>query len=143
MGASLNKVILIGRLCADPECRSTQTGKKVVSFRLAVDRRSRDAQADFIPVTAWDKLAEICEKYLVKGKQVAIEGRLQTRIYEVDGQKRSAFDVVADNMVMIGSRNDNEAYQGGGSNQYQPASQPSGGFDDNYGDVEAMQDVPF
>ena len=83
----MNKVILAGRLVRDPELRYTQTGKAVVSFSLAVNRRfsrSADQQqtADFIPIVVWDKLAEVCSKHLFKGSQVLIEGRMQVRNYE-------------------------------------------------------------
>ncbi len=145
--SSLNRVILIGRVVAAPESRFTNTGKQVASFRIAVDRRQRNADgssnADFIPIVAWEKLADICVKYLTKGKLVAIEGRLQTRTYEgQDGQKRSAFDVVADDMRML-SRNEN----GGGYSRPQDSGSdygsarpqaPAGDFDN----ID-MDDVPF
>jgi single-strand DNA-binding protein len=111
--SSLNRVILIGRVVAQPDLRYTQNGKAVANFRLAVDRRGRgdgENNADFIPVVAWERTAEICGEFLTKGKLVAIEGRLQTRTYETkDGQKRSAFDVVADDMRMLSGRNEGEA----------------------------------
>ena len=111
--SSLNRVILIGRVVAQPEMRYTTTGKAVANFRLAVDRRGRgdgENNADFIPIVAWERLAEICGEFLTKGKLVAIEGRLQTRTYETkDGQKRSAFDIVADDMRMLSGRNEGEA----------------------------------
>lgn len=82
----MNKVILSGRLVRDPEIRYTQTGKAVASFTLAVNRRfsrntNQEQTADFIPIIVWDKLAEICSKYLFKGSQVLIEGRMQIRTY--------------------------------------------------------------
>ena len=90
----MNKVILAGRLVRDPEIRYTQTGKAVASFTLAVNRRfsrntNQEQTADFIPIVVWDKLAEVCSKYLFKGSQVLIEGRMQVRNYEAqDGSKR-------------------------------------------------------
>ena len=111
--SSLNRVILIGRVVAQPEMRYTTSGKAVANFRLAVDRRGRgdgENNADFIPIVAWERTAEICGEFLTKGKLVAIEGRLQTRTYETkDGQKRSAFDIVADDMRMLSGRNEGEA----------------------------------
>lgn len=108
--SSLNRIILIGRVVAAPEMRYTTSGKAVANFRLAVDRRGKNDEADFIPIVAWERLAEICGEFLTKGKLVAIEGRLQTRTYETkDGQKRSAFDVVADDMRMLSGRNEGEA----------------------------------
>ena len=106
----MNKVVLIGRLARDPEVRYTQSGKAVTSFTLAVDRRVRkdvDAQqtADFIPVVAWDKLAEICGNYLAKGRRTAVEGHIQVRSYEAkDGAKRYATEVIAENVEFLGDK---------------------------------------
>lgn len=99
----MNKVILIGRLTADPELRYTPSGAPVANFTVAVDRKfSKQDETDFIPVVAWRRLAEICNEFLHKGKLVAVEGRLQTRTYEdKDGQRRKAFEVVADEMQML------------------------------------------
>lgn len=110
----MNKVILIGRLTRDPEVRYTQSGKAFATFSLAVDRRFRrnaeangQPTADFIPCMAWDKLAEIIGNNLGKGRRVGIEGRLQTRTYEAkDGSKRSAFDIVVDELEFLDSRSD-------------------------------------
>lgn len=124
--SSLNRVILIGRVVAQPDLRYTQNGKAVANFRLAVDRRGRgdgENNADFIPIVAWERLAEICGEFLAKGKLVAIEGRLHTRTYETkDGQKRSAFDIVADDMRMLSGRNEGEA-QGAPAPAQRPAPQ--------------------
>lgn len=107
--SNYNRVILIGRVAANPELRYTATGKAVVGFRLAVDRRFSGAggekEADFFQITAWQKLAEICNEFLTLGKLIMIEGRLQSRTYEgQDGQKRTAFEIVADDMRMLGAR---------------------------------------
>ena len=101
--ASQNKIFLIGRVAVPPELRYTPSGAAVANFLLAVDRKfSKNDETDFIPVVAWRRLAEICNEYLNKGKLVSIEGRLQTRSYETqDGQKRKAFEVVADEMQML------------------------------------------
>jgi single-strand DNA-binding protein len=104
----MNKVVLIGRLTRDPELRYTQGGKAFTTFTLAVDRRfSKDKQqtADFIPCMAWDKLAEIIGNNLAKGRRVGVEGRLQTRTYDAkDGSKRSAFDVVLDELEFLDAK---------------------------------------
>ena len=106
----MNKAILIGRLARDPEVRYTQSGKAVTSFTLAVDRRvhkDSDAQqtADFIPVVAWDKLAEICGNYLTKGRKTAVEGHIQVRSYEAqDGSKRYVTEVIAENVEFLGDK---------------------------------------
>jgi len=103
----LNKVILIGRLVADPELRYTANGTPVASFRLAVDRRTTGPdgkrEADFIDIVVFRRLAEICAQYLNKGRPVAVDGRLQVRSYTTnDGQKRKTYEVVANDMQMLG-----------------------------------------
>ena len=106
----MNKVVLIGRLVRDPEVRYTQSGKAVTSFTLAVDRRVRkDAEAqqtaDFIPIVAWDKLAEVCGNYLTKGRRTAVEGRIQVRSYEAkDGSKRYVTEIIAESVEFLGDK---------------------------------------
>lgn len=107
----MNKVILTGRLAADPESRTTANGVATCTFRLAVQRRFANAQgvreADFLPVIAWKQLAEICTKYLAKGRMVAVEGSIQTRSYDAqDGSKRYVTEIVADNVEFLGSKDD-------------------------------------
>lgn len=100
----MNKVILVGRLTQDPEVRYTQNGKAVASFTIAVNRiaAGQGQNADFIPVVAWEKLAEICGNNLTKGQRVLAEGRLQIRSYETpDGQKRRVAEVVAQNIEFL------------------------------------------
>jgi single-strand DNA-binding protein len=98
----MNKVIIVGRLTRDPEVRYTQTGKAVTSFSVAVDTGfGENKRADFIPVVVWEKLAEVCGNNLTKGRRVLVEGRLQIRDYEKDGQKRRAADVVAQNVEFL------------------------------------------
>ncbi|MFB3880521.1 MAG: single-stranded DNA-binding protein [Armatimonadota bacterium] len=99
----LNRVILIGRLTADPELRYTPSGVPVASFRLAVDRQFKsqggERETDFINIVAWRKSAEFATNYLGKGRLVSIEGRLQVRQWTTqDGQRRTSYDVVADNI---------------------------------------------
>ena len=93
----MNKAILIGRLCADPEVGTTGGGKKYARYRLAVDRPTKaDGQqnADFLPCVAWEKGADFVERYLSKGTKIAIEGRIQTGSYEKDGVKHYTTDIV-------------------------------------------------
>ena len=97
----INRVILIGRMCFDPELRYTPSGVAVVNFRVAVDRRMPNPQgereADFIDIVAWRQNAEFTSNYLAKGRLVAIEGRLQVRQWTTnDGQRRRSVEVVAD-----------------------------------------------
>ena len=118
----MNKVFLIGNLTKDPEMRSTQSGVAVCNFSIAVNRRFRNAQTgqqetDFLNVIAWRQLAELCSKYLAKGRKVAVAGSIQTRTYEAkDGSKRSAFDIVADEVEFL------SANQNGGEHGAQSAS---------------------
>lgn len=120
----LNKAMIIGRLTADPQMRSTQTGQNVTSFSLATGRKWNDKNTgqqredtQFHNVVAWGKLAEICSQYLNKGKQVYIEGRLQTQSWDdqATGQKKYRTEIVAENMIMLGSKGDNP----GGENNFQ------------------------
>lgn len=99
----LNRVVLVGRLVADPELRYTPSGLPVSSMRIAVDRpRARDAterQTDFINLVAWRQRAEFAANYLTKGRLVAVEGRLQIREWTTqDGQRRRTAEVVCDNL---------------------------------------------
>lgn len=106
----MNKVFLVGNLARDPEVRYTQTGKAVASFSIAVNRFSGSAgngqnTADFIPIVAWDKLAEICGNNLIKGRKILVEGRMQVRNYEgKDGVKRYVTEIVAQNIEFMDSK---------------------------------------
>ncbi len=113
----MNKVILIGNLANDPESRTTASGIAQCSFRLAVNRRYTNQQgvreADFLPIICWRQTAELCTRYLSKGRKVAVEGSIQTRSYDAqDGSKRYVTEIIADNVEFLGSREDG-ARQGG------------------------------
>ncbi len=98
----LNRVIIIGRLTQDPELRYTQNGTAVATFTVAVNRKFKRDEADFIPVVVWNKTAENCANYLGKGRLVAVEGRLQIRSYETqDGQRRRVTEVVAEEVKFL------------------------------------------
>ncbi len=135
---SVNKVILIGRLGADPEIRYTADGQPVATFRLATSERwtdkngNRQERTEWHRIVAFGRLAEICGEYLSKGRQVYIEGRLQTRSYEDrDGIKRFVTEVVAQNMQMLGRREETAA----------PSESASGpDFED---DLPPEEDLPF
>jgi single-strand DNA-binding protein len=104
--ANLNRIILIGRLTADPEGRTTTDGMAVTKFRLAVERPVAGAQkednADLIDIVTWQRLAEVCSQYLKKGRLVLVEGRIQNRSFEdQSGQRRWVTEVVARNMTML------------------------------------------
>jgi len=109
--AGVNKVILVGNLGRDPEVRYTKNGQAVATFSLATTEKwknregEREDKTEWHRIVAWGKLGEICGEYLSKGKQVYIEGRLQTRQWEDnDGYKRSTTEIVAGNMVMLGAQ---------------------------------------
>jgi len=98
----LNRVILIGRLTRDPELRYTQQGTAVARFTLAINRKFKREETDFIDIVVWQKQAENCAQYLTKGQLAMVEGRLQVRNYEgQDGQKRKAVEVVADDVKFL------------------------------------------
>ena len=113
----LNRIILMGRLTRDPELRHTQTGTPVASFSLAVDRDFKDKSTgekatDFIDIVAWRSTAEFVSRYFTKGRMAVVTGRLQVRDYtDRDGNKRTAAEVVADNVYFGDSKRD---YDGGG-----------------------------
>ncbi len=125
---SVNKVILVGNLGKDPELRYTPSGTAVVTFSLATTERYKDrdgnkqTKTEWHNIVAWRQLAEICGKYLHKGKQIYIEGKIQNRSYDDrDGNKRYISEVVVNEMQMLGSRDDNQqgggGYSGGGQSQ--------------------------
>lgn len=105
MAKSINQVILMGRLTRDPDMRTTPNGKTVTSFSLAVDRQGQDDSADFFDVTAWEKLGELVNQYLSKGRRCLVQGRLSYRQWEQDGQKRSKVEVVATDVTFLDGPN--------------------------------------
>ncbi|MBR2215081.1 MAG: single-stranded DNA-binding protein [Selenomonadaceae bacterium] len=148
----MNKVVLIGRLTRDPDVRYTQSGTAVTTFTLAVDRRgARNAEqngqptADFIPIVTWQKTAELCGNYLSKGRQVALEGRIQTRSYDAkDGTKRYVTEVVANEVEFIGPRQQGATSGGmGDGNQGGMGGMPSAGQNDAFGPPLPDEDIPF
>lgn len=110
--ASLNKVMIIGNLGRDPEMRYSPSGMAICNFSVAVSRKTRGREGgelrdetEWFNVVAFDKLAETCNQYLQKGKQVYIEGRLQTRTWDdQQGQKHYRTEVIARDMLMLGTR---------------------------------------
>jgi len=111
MSRGLNKVMLIGHLGRDPEMRFTSSGRPVTSFSLATNRTwttsdgERHSETEWFNIVAWENLAEICKQHLIKGQQVYIEGRLQTRRWDdKEGNKHTTTEVVASEMLIIGDR---------------------------------------
>lgn len=111
---SVNKVIIVGNLGADPELKFTASGKAVCNLRVATTEVWKDKagakqeKTEWHRVTVWSDLAENCGKYLSKGRAVYVEGRLETRMYEKDGQKHYATDVIADKVVFLGGGGDDK-----------------------------------
>ena len=110
----LNRIVLIGRLTKDPELRYTPGGVAVAGFTLAVNRARANSEgekeADFIPVVVWQKQAENCANYLLKGSLVAVDGRLQVRTYDAkDGQKRWVTEVIAESVRFLDKRKNDDA----------------------------------
>ncbi len=115
----LNRVQLIGRLGKDPESRSTPSGRKVTQFSLAVDRRWKDRSGEartateWVTITAWGRLGEICQQYLHKGSLAYIEGRLQTDKFEDKGETKWFTKVVASSMQMLDKKSAEEPAEDG------------------------------
>ena len=109
----MNKVILIGRVCATPEAYTTQSGITRSSFRIAVQRPYKNPDgnydADFLPIIAWRQPAEFCNRYLDKGRMVAVEGSIQTRSYDKDGSKRYVTEIIADHVEALGGRENGDS----------------------------------
>lgn len=119
----LNNVILMGRLCTDVELRTTNSGKSVANFRIAVDRgysKGEDKKADFITIVAWENTADFISKYFSKGDMIALRGEIQTRSYEdSNGNKRTAFEVLAKEVSFCGGKSE------GNSNSEKPNNSPA------------------
>lgn len=117
MARSFNQVILMGNLTRDPELRQIPSGQSVTNFTLALNRSYKSADGewqeatDYIDVVAWGPLGERVAQYVTKGRPVLVNGRLQSRSWEQDGQKRSKVEVVAQDVTFLGGRG-----EGGGSN---------------------------
>ena len=101
----MNVVTLIGNLATDVELRDVGEERKVASFLLAVNRPTKDGEADFVWISAWNKQAELCERFLTKGKRIALDGRLRSRSWEdADGKRRNAIEVVANSVQFLSPR---------------------------------------
>ena len=104
----MNLVILTGRLTRDPELKFGQSGKAYSRFSLAVDRPFQKGEADFINCVAFGKTAELIGEYLRKGRKVGVQGRIQMNRYEVNGEKRTSYDVLVDTVEFLESKNGTE-----------------------------------
>ena len=162
MAASVNKVILVGRLGADPEIRYTPNGQAVATLRLATNEwsgsgESREERTEWHRVVVWGKLAERCSEYLKKGRQVYAEGRLRTRSWEDrDGNKRYTTEIVANTVQFLGSAGGErdfdssssspkpvESTDGGGTGGSGGSGGGGGGGAAGGGDAGGDDDFPF
>ena len=145
----LNHITIMGRLVRDPELRSTQSGTNVASFTVAVDRdrggSNGERQADFIDCVAWRQTGEFVSKHFRKGSMIVVSGRLQSRKWQDrDGNNRTNWEVVADNVYFGESRRDSDA---GSANTYTPPSASSSysdlAEDDGFVSLDDDGELPF
>lgn len=142
--ASLNKVILIGHVVADPELKNTQTGVEVCSFRIGVSRRFKEQdgtyKSDFFDIVAWRKTAVFVTTYFKKGKPICIYGSLQQRSWETqDGAKRYAVEVVADEVSFVEKMDNTTGYSVPAQSETGNPAPPASGFVD----ISNDDDLPF
>ncbi len=143
----LNRTILMGRLVADPELKTTASGVSVTSFRIAVERSyvksGEERKADFIDIVCWRQTAEFVCRYFSKGSLIAVEGQLQSRTYQAkDGTNRYVLEVVADNVSFTGERRDSSSYSQSYSQPVAPVpTQPEPSYQS--GTPSDFQEMPF
>ena len=134
MARSLNQVFLMGNLTRDPELRQTPTGQSVTSFSLALNRSYKDSSGewqeatDYIDIVCWGPLAERVAQYLSKGRRCLVQGRMQSRSWEQEGQKRNKVEVLASDVTFLDSRGGEDGGSGGnfGGGANAPAAAPAG-----------------
>lgn len=143
--AGVNKVILVGNLGKDPEVRYLEGGVAVANFSIATSETYKDKNGNKVESTEWHNivmwrgLAEVAEKYLKKGMQVYIEGKLRTRSWDdKDGHKRYTTEVLADNMVMLGKKDNNS-----GNQQSESPAPPTAASDSSASTNNSTDDLPF
>ena len=153
----MNKVILIGRLVRDPELRYTQSNQAVCNFTLAVDKKlSREKReeaeaagrptADFPRIIVWGKMGENASRYLFKGSQCAIEGRIQTGSYQDSETGKTVYttDIIADSVEFLTRANEEKRNDGRGTNTYQNNNNSSDGFfEDDFSEIQDDGRIPF
>ena len=143
----MNKVIMIGNLANDPEARTTQSGISQSTFRIAVQRRFANQQgvreADFFTVIAWRQTADFCNRYLSKGRRIAVEGSIQNRSYDAqDGSKRYVTEIIADNIEALSSRNEDGGQPRRDNGPTQPPAQPAPPSMNDFTEVDD-DELPF
>lgn len=144
----INTVALTGCLTADPELKHTSNGIAVVSFCVAVNRRFKDQQADFINCVAWRQTAEFICKYFVKGQMIGLEGSIQTRNYtDQDGNKRNATEVLVENASFCESKKSESNSRPSPSAAAPAAAAPSPGYfsgsSEDFEEITPDDDLPF
>ena len=141
----MNVIILTGRLTRDPELKFGQSGKAYSRFTLAVDRPMQKGEADFINCVAFGKTAELIGEYLRKGRKAGVTGRLQMGKYEVNGEKRTSYDVVVDNIEFLESKNAVDSMGGYEPQDYTPSySAPSSNSNTSSKPVaKPQEEVPY
>ena len=153
MSLNLNKVVLAGRMTADPELKQTASGVSVLSFTIAVNRsyvskssEQGERQADFINVVAWRSTAEFISKYFRKGSAICVTGSIQTRSWQdQQGQKRFATEIVADEAMFVESKG-GDSYQGSyapDTYSQAPSYSSNGAAAPNFEDHNTDDDLPF
>lgn len=155
MARSINQVIIMGNLTRDPELRQTPNGQSVCSFSLALNRSYKDSSGewqeatDYIDVVAWATLAERVAQYLSKGRRALVQGRLQSRSWEQDGQKRSKVEVLANDVTFLDSRGGEQNGNPDINNQTDERPAKSGGskkdtvIEDINDEPINLDDIPF
>ena len=140
---SFNKAILIGNITKAPELKQTPNGVSVCSFDIAVNRKLNKDEVDFITIVAWRQQAEFISKYFKKGQAILVCGQIQTRSYtDKQGNKRTAVEVVADEVSFVGSKGSaTEAKSEAPAQPYMPSSYTSNS--QNFEEIEDNDDIPF
>ena len=143
MARSVNQVILMGNLTRDPELRQTPSGQSVTSFSLALNRSYKGQNGewqeatDYVDIVAWGPLAERVSQYLTKGRRALVQGRLQSRSWEQEGQKRNKLEVIANDVTFVDSRGE------GGDSVGAPSAAPSKKQDTKEEVIEDIGDEPI
>lgn len=142
----INSIIIMGRLTANPILKVTASGKNVCSFVVAVDRGSSkngERQTDFLPVVAWENTAVFLEKYFLKGKMIAVTGKLQTRTYEDrGGTKRTAYEIIAKEVSFCGEALKNKEETAAACDNYEQSSYNNLEKGD-FSEISFEDDLPF
>jgi len=153
MARSLNQVTLMGNLTRDPELRNTPNGQNVTNFSLALNRSYKDSggewqeATDYVDIVCWGPLAERVDQYLSKGRRCLVQGRLQSRSWEQDGQKRNKVEVLANDVTFLDGRSDDNSQSYSDDSSSKPASKKSKKDDvvvEDIGDEPInLDDIPF